>query len=135
MWSFVHYCSSPTHCNRPEPIELVCVSQPANQYDFLEGIAKRSSHRSFPEPEVAMIFKTSDSEDAIDLWEVERRLQILLKEVSVSNVLLLCLFDPTNILKMASHMYGTFLTSKLCVPTNYVNIVLSSFPLPVPVLN
>ena len=59
----------------------MCVSQPDNQYDFLEGIAKRSSHRSFPEPEVAMIFKTSDSEDAIDLWEVERRLQILLKEV------------------------------------------------------
>lgn len=90
MRTFVHYCSSPTHCNRPEPIELVCVSQPANQYDFLEGIAKRSSHRSFPEPEVAMIFKTSDSEDAIDLWEVERRLQILLKEVSVNNVLLFC---------------------------------------------
>lgn len=80
------YCSSPTHCNRLEPNELVCISQPANQYDFLEGIAKRSSHRSFPEPEVAMIFKTSDNEDAIDLWEVERRLKILLKEVSVSNV-------------------------------------------------
>ena len=62
----------------------MCVSQPDNKYDFLEGIAKRSSHRNFPEPEVAMIFKTSDSEDAVDLWDVERRLQILLKEVSES---------------------------------------------------
>ena len=60
-----------------------------------------------------MIFKTSDSEDAIDLWEVERRLQILLKEVSVNNVLLFCACLIQSTLTLAIHMYGTFLTGKL----------------------
>ena len=50
-------------------------------YDFLEGIAKRKYHRNYPEPEVAMIFRKSDSDDAIELVEVEHRLKTLLKEV------------------------------------------------------
>ena len=62
---------------------LICsdVDVEVTKYDFLEGIAKRKYHRSYPEPEVAMIFRKSDSDDAIDLWEVEHRLKVLLKEV------------------------------------------------------
>jgi hypothetical protein len=66
---------------------LICsdVDVEVTKYDFLEGIAKRKYHRSYPEPEVAMIFRKSDSDDAIDLWEVEHRLKVLLKENSQSS--------------------------------------------------
>ena len=50
-------------------------------YDFLSGIARRKEHRPYPEPEVAMIFKKSDSDTAVDLVEVEMTLRKAYVEV------------------------------------------------------
>ena len=61
-------------------------------YDFLPGISQRHSHSSFPEPEVAMIFRSSDSDTAVNLFEVEMRLRIALEEAIVA-------------MKSVSHMY------------------------------
>ena len=74
--------------NKNIPKELICTttSTEVTAYDFLEGIAKRRGHKPYPEPEVAMIFKTSDNEEAIDLTEVEQKLKKSIKEVSLSSI-------------------------------------------------
>jgi hypothetical protein len=63
---------SPLTCG--EPVEFTV-------YDFLEGIARRSEHQPYPEPEVAMIFKKSDTDTAVDLFEVEINLRKAHSEV------------------------------------------------------
>ena len=64
---------------------LTCGEPPEfTAYDFLPGIAQRHSHPSFPEPEVAMIFRKSDSDTAVDLFEVEMRLRVALEEAAAS---------------------------------------------------
>lgn len=57
-------------------------------YDFLKGIARREEHKSYPEPEVAMIFKKSETDSSIDLFEVEMGLRKAYQEVTrnVQNV-------------------------------------------------
>ena len=57
-----------------EPVE-------STDYDFLEGIARRYEHPSYPEPEVAMIFKRSESDTSVDLFEVELALRRAYQEV------------------------------------------------------
>lgn len=52
-------------------------------YDFLKGIARRNEHKPYPEPEVAMIFKKSESDNAVDLFEVEMGLRKAYHEVSL----------------------------------------------------
>ena len=51
-------------------------------YDFLKGIARRNEHKPYPEPEVAMIFKKSETDNAVDLIEVEMGLRKAYQEVS-----------------------------------------------------
>ena len=51
-------------------------------YDFLKGIARRSEHKAYPEPEVAMVFKKSQSDASVDLFDVEVGLRKAYKEVS-----------------------------------------------------
>ena len=53
----------------------------STDYDFLEGIARRNEHPPYPEPEVAMIFKRSESDTAVDLFEVEMALRKAYQEV------------------------------------------------------
>ena len=65
---------SPLTCG--EPVEYMV-------YDFLKGIARRNEHKSFPEPEVAMIFKKSDSENTVDLFDVEMGLRKAYQEVNL----------------------------------------------------
>ena len=62
--------------NCGEPVE-------STDYDFLEGIARRDEHPSYPEPEVAMIFKRMETDTAVDLFEVELALRRAYMEVSV----------------------------------------------------
>lgn len=50
-------------------------------YDFLKGIARRSDHMPYPEPEVAMIFKKSESDSSVDLFDVEMGLKKAYQEV------------------------------------------------------
>ena len=64
---------SPLNCG--EPVEFTV-------YDFLGGIARRSEHKAYPEPEVAMIFKKSDTDTAVDLFEVEMGLRKAYQEVN-----------------------------------------------------
>ena len=51
-------------------------------YDFLKGIARRKDHKPFPEPEVAMIFKKSEMDNTVDLFDVEMGLKKAYQEVS-----------------------------------------------------
>lgn len=69
---------SPLTCG--EPVEYMV-------YDFLKGIARRSEHKSFPEPEVAMIFKKSDAESTVDLFDVEMGLRKAYQEVRLPELL------------------------------------------------
>ena len=55
----------------------------ATDYDFLEGIANRKELPSHPEPEVASVFKKSDSDTSVDLVEVEQSLKMAVQEVSI----------------------------------------------------
>ncbi len=64
--------TSPLTCGEP------VVSMP---YDFLKGISRRSEHKPYPEPEVAMIFKKSELDTAVDLFAIERGLRKAFKEV------------------------------------------------------
>lgn len=52
-------------------------------YDFLEGVAMRRRHKTYPEPEVAMIFKKEPTDNSIDLTEVESSLQKAIKQASL----------------------------------------------------
>ena len=64
---------------------LTCGEPPEfTPYDFLPGIAQRHSHPPFPEPEVAMIFRKSDSDTAVDLFEVEMRLRAAVEEAAAT---------------------------------------------------
>ncbi len=63
---------SPLTCG--EPVEYTI-------YDFLKGIARRNEHKLFPEPEVAMIFKKADSDNTVDLFDVEMGLRRAYQEV------------------------------------------------------
>ena len=63
-----------------EPVE-------ATVYDFLEGIARRDEHPPYPEPEVAMIFKRSESDTSVDLFEVEMALRRAYQEVSEQGIM------------------------------------------------
>ena len=67
---------------RSQPAPLTC-GEPVEftVYDFLKGIARRSEHKPYPEPEVAMIFKKSDSDTAVDLFDVEINLRKAYSEV------------------------------------------------------
>ena len=69
---------------RSQPAPLTC-GEPVEftVYDFLKGIARRSEHKPYPEPEVAMIFKKSDTDTAVDLFEVEINLRKAHSEVCV----------------------------------------------------
>ena len=64
--------------NRPltcgDPVEYTV-------YDFLKGVARRSEHKPFPEPEVAMIF-IEPGQDHVDMFDVEIKLRKLYSEVS-----------------------------------------------------
>ena len=51
-------------------------------YDFLKGIARREEHKAYPEPEVAMIFKKTETDNSVDLFEVEMGLRKAYKEVN-----------------------------------------------------
>ena len=53
-------------------------------YDFLKGIARRNEHKPYPEPEVAMIFKKSETDTTVDLFEVEMGLRKAYQEVRSS---------------------------------------------------
>ena len=53
----------------------------STDYDFLEGMARRHEHPSYPEPEVAMIFKRSEADTSVDLFEVELALRRAYQEV------------------------------------------------------
>lgn len=67
---------------------LTCGEPPQfTAYDFLSGIAQRHSHPSFPEPEVAMIFRTSETDTAVDLFEIEMQLRVALQDASNTNKL------------------------------------------------
>ena len=65
---------------------LTC-GKPVNftQFDHLKGIADRDSHPSFPEPEVAHIFKkkTKSGSQEVNLNELEKKLRKAKKEVKV----------------------------------------------------
>lgn len=78
----MHYNRSPSAMARSQPSPLTC-GEPVEftVYDFLEGIARRSEHKPYPEPEVAMIFKKSDTDTAVDLFEVEINLRKAHSEV------------------------------------------------------
>ncbi len=52
-------------------------------YDWLEGIARRQEHSHYPEPEVAMIFKKTETDNAVDLFEVEMGLRRAYQDVSI----------------------------------------------------
>lgn len=67
-----------------QPVILSCGDPvESTAYDFLEGIARREEHASYPEPEVAMIFKRSESDTSVDLFEVEVALRRAYHEVSM----------------------------------------------------
>lgn len=72
---------SPLTCG--DPVEYTV-------YDFLKGIARRNEHKSFPEPEVAMIFKKSETDNTVDLFDVEMGLRKAYLEVS---------WDPLDLCK------------------------------------
>lgn len=63
---------SPLTCG--EPVDYTV-------YDFLKGIARRNEHKPFPEPEVAMIFKKSETDNTVDLFDVEMSLRRAYQEV------------------------------------------------------
>ena len=56
-------------------------------YDFLEGIARREELAAYPEPEVAMIFKRTETDISIDLFEVEMALRRSYLEVGHSTAI------------------------------------------------
>ena len=56
-------------------------------YDYLNGIADRWKHPSIPEPEVALIFKRSDS-DQVDMSLLENSLRETIKLVSSTGLFL-----------------------------------------------
>lgn len=66
------------------PVPLTC-GEPVEStaYDWLEGIARRHEHKNYPEPEVAMIFKKSETDNAVDLFEVEMGLRKAYQEVHI----------------------------------------------------
>ena len=65
-----------------QPMILSCGDPvESTDYDFLEGIARRHEHPSYPEPEVAMIFKRSEADTSVDLFEVELALRRAYQEV------------------------------------------------------
>ena len=67
---------------RSHPSPLTCGSPVEfTVYDFLEGMARRAEHKPYPEPEVAMIFKKSDTDTSVDLFEVEITLRKAYSEV------------------------------------------------------
>ena len=70
------------------PIPLTC-GEPVEYtvYDFLKGIARRNELQLFPEPEVAMIFKKSETDNAVNLFDVEMGLRRAYQEVSPCNEL------------------------------------------------
>ena len=66
--------AQPTPLTCGDPVE-------STAYDWLEGIARRREHKHYPEPEVAMIFKKSETDSAVDLFEVEMGLRKAYQEV------------------------------------------------------
>ena len=50
-----------------------------------KGIARRNEHKPYPEPEVAMIFKKSETDNTVDLFKVEMGLKKAYQEVSSRN--------------------------------------------------
>ena len=83
------YCFTPRPLHRTDsdladaqPSPLTC-GEPVEYtvYDFLKGIARRDEHKPFPEPEVAMIFKKSETDSTVDLFDVEMGLRKAYQEV------------------------------------------------------
>ena len=68
-------------------------------YDFLKGISKRSEHKPYPEPEVAMIFKKSELDTTVDLFDIEVGLRKAYAEASQGCVLFEYLFVCTQLLQ------------------------------------
>ena len=79
--------ATPLTCG--EPVEFTV-------YDFLQGIARRKEHKPYPEPEVAMIFKKSDSDTAVDLVDVELALRKAYLEVRTEVEVLMVLMQCTH---------------------------------------
>lgn len=67
-----------------QPTPLTCgEAVESTAYDWLEGIARRHEHSHYPEPEVAMIFKKAETDNAVDLFEVEMGLRKAYQEVCI----------------------------------------------------
>lgn len=68
-------------------------------YLFTKGIARRNEHKPYPEPEVAMIFKKSETDNSVDLFEVEMGLKKAYQEVNDRTLHFTC--EPVLIVAFA----------------------------------
>ena len=68
------------------------------------GIARRKEHKSFPEPEVAMIFRKSELESTVDLLDIEMGLRKAYQEVRCGYICVSVTCCDIGIFSSLSHM-------------------------------
>ena len=68
-------------------------------YDFLKGLAQRRQLPSRIEPEVALVFRASESDNTVDMLEVETFLRSAIDTVNIK------LLINTHILRMVVSPY------------------------------